>query len=175
MYKEEGERRRAAWIKLGRPACHHPQSTAERSFGGVLTGYAVCTTCGGRMRTLYADGQPSGRKSVRVPKQSLLIVSHREGRTAGQLLDLSMQGCQITAPLSVKEGQLVQLLLLLHASEALELERAIVQWHAMGRFGVQFLGMEEREICRLEKFLSNLHPDSDEVADAHRNVGTVLR
>src|SRR5688500_6936897 len=155
MYEAERERRRAEWLKHGHPECPHVEYAAERSFGGVLTGYAICLTCAVRIRTLYTDGAPGGRTCVRMPVHCPLVVTHRRGSAQGTVVDLSMGGCHITSPLLVVEGEALRLSLSLPGvPQPLNVLRAVVRWRTGGGFGVHFVSIEETEFRRLQQFLS---------------------
>jgi hypothetical protein len=157
MYEAECERRRKEWLKQGRRNCLHAETTPERTFGGVLTGYAVCTTCAERLRSMYIDGTPGGRRAARVPMECPLTITIKQWEIHGRLENLSMHGCCIAVPLFVEAGDAVQLCLQLpDVPQSLDVSRAMVRWRAEGRFGVQFVRLTDTEALRLEQFLSSL-------------------
>ena len=73
----------------------------------------------------------------------------------GWTLDMSECGCLVESSLPVKVGDTLQLRLFFHKSEpSMRVSRAVVRWVQGPRFGVQLIGIEEKDRARLNRYLT---------------------
>lgn len=78
----------------------------------------------------------------------------------GWTLDMSECGCLVESALPVKVGDTLQLRLFFHKSEpSMRVSRAVVRWVQGPRFGVQLIGIEEKDRARLNRYLTLLGGD----------------
>src|SRR5688572_5653240 len=178
MYDTDGELLREAWKAGGQDHCPHTNCSPERSFGGVSTGYSLCRTCGMRMTLLQLEAV--GTAPTKTEKDHILrpmdthmrsewshrrvnprisiscpIMLERAGvKEGGRLLNVSVPGCGVEAPMSVNVGEYLGLRLLLSDKEAaIRVLRAIVRWKDHIRFGLEFLLWEDTDRQRLSHFI----------------------
>jgi hypothetical protein len=78
----------------------------------------------------------------------------------GQTLNMSERGCLVECTLPVKVGDNLQLRLSFHESEpSMRVPRAAVCWVQGHRFGVEFIGIEERDRARINRYVTLLGGD----------------
>jgi hypothetical protein len=95
------------------------------------------------------------RASERVPIQCSIVLASGIQVGEGQVLNMSDRGCLVESSVSVKAGDYLQLRLSLPESEpSMRVSRAAVCWAQGFRFGVEFLGMEEKDRARLNRFVT---------------------
>ena len=95
------------------------------------------------------------RSSERIPLQCSIVLASGIQVGEGQVLNMSEHGCLVESSVSVKAGDYLQLRFSLHESEpSMRVSRAAVCWAQGFRFGVEFLGMEERDRARLNRFIT---------------------
>jgi len=95
------------------------------------------------------------RSSERIPLQCSIVLASGTQVGEGQVLNMSGRGCLVESSVSVKAGDYLQLRFSLHESEpSMRVSRAGVCWAQGFRFGVEFLGMEERDRARLNRFIT---------------------
>lgn len=97
------------------------------------------------------------RYSERVSIESSVTFTIGAHAGEGRALDITVPGCLVESPVSVKVGDRMRLRLLLpdHQSPLL-VSLAVVRWVRGLRFGVEFIGMEEKERLRLNRFVTQL-------------------
>jgi|SRR5215467_14856894 len=84
-----------------------------------------------------------------------------EGR--GTVIDLSLGGCRVEAPIVVEPHLLVELRIYLPDLEwPLMVDAAVVQWVQGGTFGLRFLRLRQDEEDRLAQVLARLADDAEE-------------
>jgi len=95
------------------------------------------------------------RASERIPLQCSIVLASGIQVGEGQVLNMSDRGCLVESSVSVKAGDYLQLRFSLHESEpSMRVSRAAVCWAQGLRFGVEFLGMEEKDRARLNRFVT---------------------
>ena len=95
------------------------------------------------------------RSSERIPLQCSIVLASGTQVGEGQVLNMSDRGCLVESSVSLKAGDDLQLRFSLPGSEpSLRVSRAAVCWAQGFRFGVEFLGMEERDRARLNRFIT---------------------
>ena len=95
------------------------------------------------------------RSSERIALQCSIILASGRQVGEGQVLNISDRGCLGESSVSVKAGDYLQLRFSLHESEpSMRVSRAAVCWTQGFRFGVEFLGMEEKDRARLKRFIA---------------------
>ena len=73
----------------------------------------------------------------------------------GRVLDLTVPGCLIKTPVTVRKGQSVQLKISLPGlNKPFTVGLAVVRWTDGKTFGVEFIRMEERERLLLNRFMA---------------------
>ena len=83
-----------------------------------------------------------------------------EGR--GTLLDLSLGGCRVEAPLSVQPSILLELRIYVPDLDwPLMVDGAVVQWVKGNTFGLRFLRLRPTEADRLAEVISRLENDEE--------------
>lgn len=96
------------------------------------------------------------RSSARVAIRCSIVLA-RGGRVGeGQVVDMSAHGCLVESMISVKIGDHLQLRLFLPEAEpSMRVPQAVVRWAKGARFGVEFIGMEEKDRSRLSRFVTS--------------------
>ena len=95
------------------------------------------------------------RSSERIALQCSIVLASGIQVGEGQVLNMSGHGCLVESSVSVKAGEYLQLRFSLSESEpSMRVSRAAVCWAQGFRFGVEFLGMEERDRARLNRFIT---------------------
>lgn len=95
------------------------------------------------------------RSSERIELQCSIILASGIQVGEGQVLNISERGCLVESSVSVKAGERLQLRLSLHESEpSIRVSRAAVCWAQGFQFGVEFIGMEEKDRTRLNRFVT---------------------
>ena len=95
------------------------------------------------------------RSSERIVLQCSIVLASGMHVGEGQVLNMSGHGCLVESSVPVKVGDPLQLRLSLHGSESsMRVSRAVVCWAQGLRFGVEFIGMEEKDRARLNHFVS---------------------
>ena len=73
----------------------------------------------------------------------------------GRVLDLTVPGCLIKSPVTVRKGQTVQLKMNLPGlKKPFTVSLAVVRWTDGKTFGVEFIRMEEPEQLLLNRFMA---------------------
>ena len=97
------------------------------------------------------------RSSERFALQCTIILASGMQVGEGQTLNMSEGGCLAQSSLPVKVGDILQLRLCLHESEpSMRVSRAAVCWVQGLRFGVKFIGIEEKDRARLNRYVALL-------------------
>jgi hypothetical protein len=95
------------------------------------------------------------RSNERIALQCSIVLASGIQVGEGQVLNISGGGCLVESSVSVKAGDYLQLRFSLHESEpSMRVSRAAVCWAQGFRFGVEFLGMEEKDRARLNRFVT---------------------
>ena len=116
------------------------------------------------------DGQPhshekQARFGERVPIQCSLVLANGVQVGEGRVFDLSMRGCLMEGPVSVKAGNRLQLRLRLpHSHPSICVAVALVRWAQGPRFGLEFMRLEDPYRAHLDRFITL---QSDPWADVH--------
>ena len=73
-----------------------------------------------------------------------------EGVTGeGRILDLTVPGCRVESPLSPRIGDCISLRLFMSRNrESFDVSIGIVRWVNDGRFGVEFIAMDQKDRLR---------------------------
>jgi hypothetical protein len=94
------------------------------------------------------------RSSERFALECTIVLASGIQVGEGQVLNMSGRGCLVESSVLVNVGDYLQLRLSLHESEpSLRVSRAAVCWAQGFRFGVKFIGMEEKDLARLNRFV----------------------
>jgi hypothetical protein len=97
------------------------------------------------------------RSSERTALQCSIILASGMQVGEGQVLNMSGRGCLVESSVPVKVGDNLQLRLSLPEPEpSMRVSRAAVCWAQGLRFGVQFIGMEEKDRVRLNRCVTQL-------------------
>jgi hypothetical protein len=95
------------------------------------------------------------RSSERFTFQCSIILASGMQVGEGQVLNMSGSGCLVESSVPVKVGDNLQLRLSFHKPEpSMRVSRAAVCWVQGLRFGVEFIGMEEKDRARLNRFVT---------------------
>ena len=95
------------------------------------------------------------RSSDRIALQCSIVLANGMQVGEGRILDVSVRGCLVESSLPVKVGDNLQLRLSLPEPEpSMRVSRAAVRWAQGLRFGVEFIGMEEKDRVRLNRFVT---------------------
>jgi hypothetical protein len=95
------------------------------------------------------------RSSERIGLQCSVVLASGIHVDEGQVLNMSGHGCLVESSVPVKAGDNLQLRFSLHESEpSMRVSRATVCWAQGLRFGVEFIGMEEKDRARLNHFVT---------------------
>lgn len=102
------------------------------------------------------------RKGPRFAVQ--LQVGFKGDRQEGQgtILNISQEGCMVTADQTVKPATYLHLVMyLVEGQEPVEINLAAVRWAAKDRFGVEYIKVGPSEMERLKGFVTMLESPSD--------------
>jgi len=81
----------------------------------------------------------------------------------GTVLDLSLGGCRVEAPLAVEPHLLLELRIYIpHLEWPLMVDRAVVQWVKENIFGLRFLRLRQAENDRLARVIAKVGDEADE-------------
>ena len=81
----------------------------------------------------------------------------------GRVIDLSLGGCRVEAPIVVEPHLLVELRIYIPDLEwPLMVDAAVVQWVQGSTFGLRFLRLRQDEEDRLAQVLARLADDAEE-------------
>ena len=81
----------------------------------------------------------------------------------GTVLDLSLGGCRVDAPVAVQRSLLLELRIYVPDLEwPLMVEGAVVQWVQGNTFGLRFLRLRQDEEDRLAQVLAGVAADAEE-------------
>jgi hypothetical protein len=95
------------------------------------------------------------RSSERIGLHCSVVLASGMHVDEGQVLNMSGHGCLVESSVPVKVGDHLQLRLSIPGSEpSMRLSRAAVCWAQGLRFGVEFIGMEEKDRARLNHFVT---------------------
>ena len=88
-----------------------------------------------------------------------------EGITGeGRILDLTVPGCMVESSLSPRTGDCITLRLFISRKrERFDVSMGIVRWAHSGRFGVEFIAMDQKDRLRFNRHLARC---------LHRNKST---
>ena len=85
------------------------------------------------------------RSSARLALQCSIVVANGVQVGEGHVLNLSKNGCLVESSLRIKVGDCLQLRLFLPDSgQSVCVPLAVVRWIQAGRFGVEFMEMNEK-------------------------------
>jgi len=100
------------------------------------------------------------RASERFALQCSIVLARGMRVGEGQTLNMSEYGCLMESSLPVKVGDILQLRFCLHESEpSMRVSRASVCWVQGLRFGVEFIGIDEKDRARLNRYVTLLGGD----------------
>jgi PilZ domain len=109
--------------------------------------------------------ETSDRRTVprfRVQFRTLVSVNGRAIETRGTILDLSLGGCRVEAPLVVEPSILLELRIYIPELDwPLMVDGAVVQWVNGHTFGLRFLRLRQTEEVRLAEVISWLENDEE--------------
>ena len=95
------------------------------------------------------------RSSERIALQCSIVLASGMQVGEGTILNMSGRGCLVESSVAVKVGDYLQLRFSFDESEpSLRVSRAAVCWAECPRFGVEFIGMEEKDRTRLNRFVT---------------------
>ena len=98
-----------------------------------------------------------GRKHTRFAVQLPVSFSADQLSDGGTILNVSAEGCAITADAVVGAGAYLQLTMQLWEREGpIQIDLAAVRWVSASRFGVEFIKIRSEERERLKKFVKAL-------------------
>lgn len=99
--------------------------------------------------------EKKSRAKERIAIQCSITLAKGSRVGEGQVLDMSARGCLVESILAVKSGDLLQLRIFLPESEpSMRIPQAVVRWAKGSRFGVEFIGMDEKDRTRLSGFVT---------------------
>lgn len=99
------------------------------------------------------------RYSDRVSIESSITFTIGSLAGEGRVLDITVPGCLVESAVSVKVGDRMRLRVFLPDHQSpLFVSLAVVRWAQGLRFGVEFIGMEEKERLRLNQFVTQHLP-----------------
>ena len=150
----------------------------EEGLAGLLGGWkgTIHKTSPSGQKSV-TDGQPIGeavptgptdrRATPRFRVQFRTVVSGTGTGTVvegmGTVLDLSLGGCRVEAPIAMEPHLLVELRIYIPDLEwPLMVDRAVVQWVKENTFGLRFLGLRPAENDRLAQVLAGVADDAEE-------------
>lgn len=158
---------REAWKDKGNEVCVHPEWSQERSFGGVLTGGRICTTCG--LVKHLDDGYKAVRSMQARDRQATppFRIQFRTRNSSGAALegtgamrDLSSQGCRFEASTNLHPGWELELRIYApNVDWPLMIPEASVQWETGHVYGLSFLKISENEQKRLNQVIAALNDE----------------
>ena len=100
------------------------------------------------------------RCSERFAFQCSIVLASGMQVGEGQTLNMSERGCLVESSLPVKVGDQLQLRLSFHKSEpTMRVPRAAVCWVHGIRFGIEFIGIDEKDRARLTRVVTLLGGD----------------
>lgn len=100
------------------------------------------------------------RYSPRVTVEGSAVFANDAMTGEGRVIDLSLPGCLLETPISVRHGQYVQLKLSLPDKKPpINVPLAVVRWVAGNRIGLEFIRSSEEDQARLSSFFP-CHPRS---------------
>ena len=103
----------------------------------------------------HQEQSREARSSERIAIQCSIVLASGMQMGEGQVLDMSVRGCLVESFVPVKVGGDLQLRLFLSEPDlSMRVPRAAVRWAQGLRFGVEFMGMEEKDRGRLNRFLT---------------------
>lgn len=93
------------------------------------------------------------RYSPRVPVEGSAVFANDTLTGEGRVIDLSLPGCLLETPKSVRSGDYVQLKLSLPDQKPpMNVPLAVVRWVAGNRLGLEFIRSSEEDQARLSSF-----------------------
>jgi PilZ domain len=110
------------------------------------------------------DETTDRRTEPRFPVQfrTVLSVSGTTIEGRGTILDLSLKGCRVEAPLDIQPSILLELRIYIPDLDwPLMVDGAVVQWVKGQTFGLRFLRLRKSEEERLAEVISCLENDED--------------
>ena len=94
------------------------------------------------------------RYSARVPVECSVVFAGEAVIGEGRVIDVSLPGCLMESPESVKPGDYVQLKLFLPDQQpVISVPLAVVRWADGNRVGVEFIRSSEDDQIRLTRFV----------------------
>ena len=109
--------------------------------------------------------ETSDRRTVprfRVQFRTLVSANGRAIEARGTILDLSLGGCRVEAPLVVEPSILLELRIYIPGLDwPLMVDGAVVQWVKGHTFGLRFLRLRQTEQGRLAEVISWLENDEE--------------
>lgn len=95
------------------------------------------------------------RSTERIVLQCSIVLASGIQVGEGRVLDLSWRGCLMETFVPIKVGDTLQLRLSLPKPEpSMLVPQTVVRWVQGSRFGVEFMGMEEKDRVRLNRFVT---------------------
>lgn len=130
---------------------HHPSRYVVRGIGKMpAPGYTFFITAN---RHSMKEADVMARYSARKPTSSKATISC-EGRVAeGDIVNLSVPGCQLRTSLSLQEGRSVQLRVHLSNQPAMRIDLGVVRWTVDGEAGIEFIRMSAEDQSRLRWYV----------------------
>jgi hypothetical protein len=93
------------------------------------------------------------RYSPRVPVEGSAVFANDEMTGEGRVIDLSLPGCLLETPKSVRSGEYVRLKLSLPDKKSpMNVPLAVVRWAVGNRIGLEFIRSSEEDQARLSSF-----------------------
>lgn len=100
------------------------------------------------------------RYSERIHAKGRVLITVGKHVSEGQILNLTVPGCLIESPLSVKKGDSLQLKLILSGvKSSFDVALAVVRWTSGFQFGVEFIEMKEKDQRQLNEVIARHQPN----------------
>jgi c-di-GMP-binding flagellar brake protein YcgR len=94
------------------------------------------------------------RYSARVPVEGSAIFAGEAMVGQGRVIDISLPGCLLESPDSIRIGDYVRLKLFLPDDQpAVSVPLAVVRWAKDGRLGLEFIRSSEGDQVRLQQYV----------------------
>jgi PilZ domain. len=103
--------------------------------------------------TITKEADVNHRYSLRKSAGCKVTLSCNSRIAEGQVLNLSIPGCQVETSLPLKEGHCVQLRVQLANQSPMRVDLGIVRWINGGKAGIEFIRMSEEDQKRLRWYV----------------------
>jgi c-di-GMP-binding flagellar brake protein YcgR len=111
------------------------------------------------------DMDMQDRYSTRVPIEGSAIFAGESMVGEGRIIDLSLPGCLLESPDSIRVGDYIRLKLFLPDDQpAVSVPLAAVRWAKDGRLGLEFIRSSEEDQARLQQLVQR-HREEDLISE----------